>query len=81
MSLAGIEPMPQTFTVTWNVQPRFADELVSPGVKDAATETTVTLAQGLPNSSTIWQSPAATQRPLLRSGFISRRSVGSERHS
>jgi len=50
MSLAGIEPVPETFTVTWNVEPRFADEFVSPGVKDAATETTVTLAQGLPNS-------------------------------
>ena len=50
MSLAGIEPVPETFTVTWNVEPYFADEFVSPGVKDAATETTVTLAQGLPNS-------------------------------
>jgi len=50
VSLVGIEPIPETFTVTWNVQPRFADKFVSPGVKDAATETTVKLAQGLPNS-------------------------------
>ena len=48
MSLAGIKPVPEKFTITWNVQPHFADEFVSPGVKDSATETTVTLAQGLP---------------------------------
>ena len=34
----------------WKVEPRFVDEFVSPGVKDATTETTVTLAQGLSNT-------------------------------
>ena len=48
MSLAGIKPIPEKFTITWNVQKHFADEFVSPGVQDSATETTVTLAQGLP---------------------------------
>ena len=34
----------------WSVVPRFVDEFTSPGVKDPAIETTVTLAQGLANS-------------------------------
>ena len=49
-SLAGIKPVPEQFTVKWQVEPRFLDEFASPGVKDAAIETTLTLAQGLPNS-------------------------------
>ena len=50
MSLAGIKPVPGKFDVKWKAEPRFVDEFISPGVKDAATETTVTLAQGLPNT-------------------------------
>jgi len=50
MSLAGIKPVPEQFMVKWNVEPRFVDEFVSPGVKDATTELTVTLAQGLLNT-------------------------------
>jgi len=49
-ALQGIKPVPKKFTITWNVQPHFQDVFVSPGVKDSATETTVTLAQGLPNT-------------------------------
>ena len=48
-SLAGLKPVPEQFTVKWKVEPRFVDEFTSPGVKDVAIETTVTLAQGLPN--------------------------------
>ena len=48
-SLAGIKPVPEQFTVKWKTEPRFVDEFVSPVAKDTATETTVTLAQGLPN--------------------------------
>ena len=33
----------------WSVEPRFVDELFSPGVTNATYETTVTLAQSLPN--------------------------------
>lgn len=50
MSLAGIKPVPEKFEVTWKVEPHFVDELVSPGVKGRATEHTVTVAQGLPNT-------------------------------
>jgi len=50
MSLAGIKPMPEQFTVKWKVEPRFVDEFVSLGATNATTETTVTLAQGLPNT-------------------------------
>ncbi|MEO8352421.1 MAG: SGNH/GDSL hydrolase family protein, partial [Chthoniobacteraceae bacterium] len=49
-SLAGIKPVPEQFTVKWQVEPRFVDEFVSSGAKDATTEVTVTLAQGLPNT-------------------------------
>jgi DDE superfamily endonuclease len=50
LSLAGITPVPNTFTVKWKAEPRFVDEFVSPGATNPAIETTVTLAQGLPNS-------------------------------
>ena len=50
LSLGGISPLPENFTAKWSVEPRFVDEFVSPGVKDLTTETTVTLAQGLPNT-------------------------------
>ena len=43
--------MPESFTVKWSVVPRFVDVFTSPGVKDASVETTVTLAQGLPNTT------------------------------
>ncbi len=49
-SLAGIKPVPEKFDVKWKVEPRFVDEFASPGVKDPAIESTVTLAQGLPNT-------------------------------
>ncbi len=41
-------PIPSGFQILWQVVPHFADEFVSPGVKDPAVETTVTLAQGSP---------------------------------
>ena len=50
MSLAGIKPVPEQFAVKWKVEPRFVDEFTLPGAKDAKTETTVTLAEGLPNT-------------------------------
>ena len=50
LSLGGIKPVPERFTVKWQVKPRFVDEFIAPAVKDPAIETTVTLAQGLPNT-------------------------------
>ena len=50
LALQGIKPVPDAFTVQWKVEARFVDEFVSPGVKDASVETTVTLAQGLANT-------------------------------
>ena len=50
LALAGIKPVPESFTVKWSVVPRFVDEFTSPGIKDPAIGTTVTLAQGLANS-------------------------------
>ena len=50
LALAGIKPVPESFTVKWSVVPRFVDEFISPGIKDPAIETTITLAQGLANT-------------------------------
>ena len=50
LGLAGIKPVPEQFRAKWRVEVRFADEFVSPGVNDPGIETTVTLAQGLPNA-------------------------------
>ena len=50
MSLANIKSVPPEFSVRWKVEARFADEWISPGVQDPSTETTVTIAQGLPNT-------------------------------
>ena len=49
LTLAGIKPLPEKFNVKWKVDPRFVDDFVSPGARDPAIESTVTLAQGLPN--------------------------------
>jgi hypothetical protein len=49
LSLGGIKPVPERFSATWRVEPRFRDEFVSSGVTNAATETRVTLASGLRN--------------------------------
>ena len=46
LALAGIKPVPESFTVKWSVVPRFSDEFTAPAVKDPAVETTAILAQG-----------------------------------
>ena len=50
MNLAGLKPVPEKFDVKWKVVPHFVEEFTSPGVKDPALATTVTLAQDLPNT-------------------------------
>ena len=47
--LAGVKPLPATFTVKWQVLPRFVDAFVSPGAQNPAIESIVTLAQRLSN--------------------------------
>ena len=68
LALAGIKPVPESFTVKWSVVPRFVDAFTSPGVKDAAIETTVTLAQGLANTKHTLEitGPADTPISALR---------------
>jgi len=65
MSLAGINPVPESFTVTWNVQPYFADKFVSPGVKDAATESILILASGLPNARHRLEISGDPEQPIV----------------
>jgi len=42
-------PVPQGFQIRWRVVSNYVDEFISPGIKDPAVETTVTLAQGFAN--------------------------------
>jgi hypothetical protein len=49
LALPGIKTIPENFTVKWSVVPQFADEFVSPGIKDPTIESVTTLAQGLKN--------------------------------
>ena len=64
LSLAGITPVPDTFTVKWKVEPRFVDEFVSPGATNPAIETTVTLAKGCRTADILWKSRAGDQTPI-----------------
>jgi hypothetical protein len=50
LSLAGIKPVPDQFSVKWSVIQRCVDDIVFPRVTNAAVETVVPLAQGLPNA-------------------------------
>ena len=47
LTLPGIKPVPDEFTVKWKVVPYFADNFVAPEAKNASVENVVTLAQGL----------------------------------
>src|SRR5579862_7659823 len=49
LSLPGIKPVPDHFTVHWSVIPYFEDTFVVPNVPDPAIEKVLTIAQGLPN--------------------------------
>ncbi len=49
LSLAGVKPVPEAFTVKWQVVPLFVDEFVPPSIKDRTVETTVTVVQGIKN--------------------------------
>ena len=64
LSLAGITPVPEKFSVKWKVEPRFVDEFVSPGAINPAIEATVTLAQGLPNSRHTLEISGGDQTPI-----------------
>jgi len=64
LSLAGITPVPDAFTVKWKVEPRFVDEFVSPGATSPGIETMVTLAQGLPNGRHTLEISDGDQTPI-----------------
>jgi len=62
--LGGIKPVPEKFTVKWQVAPRFLDEFVAPPAKALAGETTMTLAQGLPNTKHTLEISGAAASPI-----------------
>jgi len=64
LMLAGVKPVPDRFTVSWKVVPYFVDQFVSPGIEDPAIETSVTLAQGLPNARHILEIAGSDKTPI-----------------
>jgi len=56
--------VPDRFTVTWSVVPHFVDEFVSPGVKDATAESTVTLAQELTGAQHVLEIAGSAETPI-----------------
>jgi len=64
LMLAQVKPVPDHFTMTWRVVPRFVDEFVSPGVKDATVESTVTLAQGLAGGKHVLEISGSESTPI-----------------
>jgi hypothetical protein len=57
-------PIPSGFQIRWQVVPNYVDEFVSPGVKDKAIETTVTLAQGFPNGKHRLEITGSPETPI-----------------
>ena len=49
MSLAGITPVPESFTVKWSVVPHFVDQIDLPGTNDPSTLVDLTILSGLVN--------------------------------
>jgi hypothetical protein len=64
LMLAQVKPVPDRFTVTWSVVPHFVDEFVSPGVKDATAESTVTLAQELTGAQHVLEIAGSAETPI-----------------
>ncbi len=64
MSLAGIKPTPEQFTLRWKVEPGFVDEFASSGMTNTTIETTTTLAQGLPNTKHTLEISGAKDTPI-----------------
>ena len=64
LALPGIKPVPEKFTVKWSVVPSGVDEFVSPGIADKASETVVTLAQGLTNGRHTLEISGAANTPI-----------------
>jgi len=64
LSLGGIKPLPDAFEVKWQVEPRFVDEFVSPGVTDTAVETRVTFASGLSNGKHTLETSGSEATPI-----------------
>jgi len=64
LMLAQVKPVPDRFTVTWSVVPYFVDEFVSPGVKEATVESTVTLAQGLAGAKHVLEIAGSEETPI-----------------
>ncbi len=62
--LGGINPVPDKFVVKWCVEPHFVDELIFSDASDPAAETTVTLAEGLPNAQHTLELSSSEETPI-----------------
>ncbi len=64
LSLAGIKPVPDRFTIKWSVVPRFVDRLVVPATTNAASETVVSIAQSLANARHVLEITSSENVPI-----------------
>ena len=62
--LGGINPVPDEFDVKWCVEPHFVNEFIFSDASDPAAETTVTLAEGLPNAQHTLELSGSEETPI-----------------
>ena len=65
LALAGMKPVPEKFVAKWSVIPRFVDEIIFPENQKSGMETSITIAQGLANSSHKVEIAATPETPIL----------------
>jgi hypothetical protein len=75
LSLAGIKPVPESFTVKWKVEPQFADQVITPPRPGPGIESVVTVAQGLPNGRHVIEISGG-EKPPIRAVRIHRPALG-----
>ncbi len=75
LSLAGIKPVPESFTVKWKVEPQFADQIIAPPQPGPGIESVVTVAHGLPNGRHVIE-VSGGDKPPIRALRIYRPSLG-----
>jgi hypothetical protein len=75
LSLAGIKPVPESFTVKWKVEGQFADQVITPPRPGPGIESVVTVAHGLPNGRHVIEISGG-DKPPIRAVRIHRPALG-----
>ncbi len=64
LMLPGVKPVPDKFTVHWNVVPHFEDTFTAPATQDKTMEAAMTIAQGLTNGKHTLEISGSSAIPL-----------------